>query len=124
MSPRSAGADSSPPMPLVKSRYSSRIACMSATSARIASTSGLGGSSASCRRSRVSGVRRSWLTPASIWVRCSIWRSMRARMRRKAWAAWRTSAAPEGRKSGASWPRPNRSAACASRSIGLAWLRM
>ncbi len=33
---------------------------------------------------RVSGVRRSWLTPASISVRCSIWRRMRSRIWLKA----------------------------------------
>ena len=43
---------------------------------------------------RVSGVFRSWLTPASISVRCCTWRSMRSRMVRKACAARRTSVAP------------------------------
>ncbi len=43
---------------------------------------------------RVSGVLRSWLTPASISVRWPTWRSMRSRMVMKAWAARRTSVAP------------------------------
>ena len=39
---------------------------------------------ASCSRKRVRIVRRSWLTPASIAVRCSICRSTRSRMSWKA----------------------------------------
>jgi hypothetical protein len=49
------------------------------------------------RRIRVSGVRRSWLTPDSIMVRCSIWLSIRPRISRKARPALRTSVAPAGR---------------------------
>ena len=37
------------------------------------------------------GVRRSWLTAASISVRWLMWRRMRWRIRLKAWAAWRIS---------------------------------
>ena len=48
---------------------------------------------------RVRIVRRSWLTPLSIVVRCSMLRSMRRFISRKAWPAWRTSRAPRGRKS-------------------------
>ena len=49
-------------------------------------------SSSSCIR--VSGVRRSWLTAASISVRWLMWRRMRWRIRLKACAAWRISKAP------------------------------
>ncbi len=73
---------------------------------------------------RVRGVRRSWLTPASMSVRCWIWRSRRLRIAMKALAAWRTSVAPEGLKFGVSRPLPKFSAAVASRRIGLTWLRM
>ncbi len=45
-------------------------------------------------------------------------------MSRKALAAWRTSAAPCGRKFGTSTPRPKASAAAASRSMARTWLRM
>ena len=55
---------------------------------------------------RVSGVRRSCDTPASISVRCVIWRWMRSRMLMKARAAWRTSVAPSGLKFGTSRPLP------------------
>ncbi len=67
-------------------------------------------------------VRRSWLTPFSIVVRCSIARSMRRFISMKAWPAWRTSRAPRGRNS-ISRPLPNPSATAASRRIGLIWLR-
>ena len=67
---------------------------MSATSC---ASSSLGGSIASASFSRVSGVRRSCDTPASISVRCARKRRMRSCMRLKAVAAWRTSAAPSGR---------------------------
>ena len=63
------------------------------------------------------------MTPASIAVRCSIERSMRDFISRKACAARRTSRAPRGRKFGASRPLPKLSAASASRRIGLIWLR-
>ncbi len=69
-------------------------------------------------------VRRSWLTPFSICVRCSICRSMRSRIWMKASEARRTSEAPRGRKSGGvGWPRPKLSAAAASAWIGRIWLR-
>ena len=55
---------------------------------------------------RVRMVRRSWLTPLSIAVRCSIARSMRGFISRKAYAARRTSRAPRGRNS-TSRPLPN-----------------
>ena len=73
---------------------------------------------------RVSGVRRSWLTPASISVRWVIMRWMESRMALKAAAAWRTSDAPDGLKSSTSRPLPNRSIARARRRIGRTWLRM
>ena len=96
---------------------------ISSTSLRMPSTSGLSPISASSSLKRVRMVRRSWLTPASIAVRCSIERSMRAFISRKACAARRTSRAPLGRKFGASRPLPKLSAASASRRIGLIWLR-
>ncbi len=74
--------------------------CISSTSRRSASTSGPSSSSASSSRKRVSTVRRSCQTPASIVVRCSICRSMRRFISRKACAARRTSRAPRGRKFG------------------------
>ena len=67
---------------------------------------------------RVSGVRRSWLTAASISVRWLMWRRMRWRIRLKACAAWRISSAPRGRKSPTSRPLPKLSAARASWRIG------
>ena len=72
---------------------------------------------------RVSGVLRSWLTPASVSVRWVICRVIRSRISRNAPAAWRTSLAPEGRKSVTSRPLPKLSAASASRRIGRIWLR-
>ncbi|MEY9737789.1 hypothetical protein ABH985_005578 [Bradyrhizobium ottawaense] len=63
------------------------------------------------------------MTPASIAVRCSMVRSMRDFISRKATAARRTSRAPLGRKFGASRPLPKLSAASARRRIGLIWLR-
>ena len=83
-----------------------------------------GGARASSSFSRVSGVRRSWLTEASRAVRWSMWRWMRSRMARKATAAWRTSRAPCGLKLGEVSPRPKASAASASRSMARTWLRM
>jgi hypothetical protein len=69
-------------------------------------------------------VRRSWLTPVSIAVRCSIWRSMRSRIWMKAKPARRTSSAPRGRKlGGIGRPLPKLSAASASCRIGRIWLR-
>ncbi len=69
-------------------------------------------------------VLRSWLTPVSMAVRCSIWRSMRSRIRMKATPARRTSSAPRGWKSvGIGLPLPKLSAASASFRIGLIWLR-
>ena len=82
------------------------------------------GSIASARRSRVSGVRRSCDTPASISVRCARKRRMRSCMRLNAAAAWRTSVAPSGRIGGTSRPMPNASAAAASRWMPRTWLRM
>ena len=96
---------------------------ISSTSFFIASTSGASPSNASSSLKRVSTVRRSCDTPASIAVRCSIARSMRVFISMKACAARRTSRAPRGRKSGASRPLPKLSAASASRRIGLIWLR-
>ena len=88
------------------------------------STWGEGSARAVSSLSRVSGVRRSWLTAARRVVRCSMWRWMRARMAKKAPAAWRTSRAPWGLKWGVSIPRPKASAAAASRSMARTWLRM
>jgi hypothetical protein len=80
--------------------------------------------SASCSLKRVRIVRRSWLTPVSIAVRCSICRSMRSRIWMKAKPARRTSSAPRGLKSrGIGRPLPKLSAASASFSIGRIWLR-
>ena len=62
---------------------------MSATSCSIGARSS-DSSIVSASLSRVIGVRRSWLTPDSMSVRCSIWRSIRARMSRKAAPAART----------------------------------
>ena len=77
--------------------------------------SGLEPVSASCSLKRVRMVRRSWLTPVSMAVRCSIWRSMRSRIWMKAKPARRTSSAPRGRKSGGiGRPLPKLSAASAS----------
>ena len=73
---------------------------------------------------RVSGVRRSWLTPASISVRCVSWRLIRSFICRNEFAAWRTSVAPSGLKPVTSRPSPNARAATASRRIGRIWLRM
>jgi hypothetical protein len=53
-----------------------------------------------------------------------MWRWMRPRMCRKALAARRTSFAPCGLKAATSSPRPNASAALASRSMARTWLRM
>ncbi len=79
---------------------------------------------ASCSLRRVNGVRKSWLTPASMAVRWVIWRVMRSRMRLNSIAARRTSLAPSGLKSWIAWPLPNDSAAAARRRIGRTWLRM
>ena len=73
---------------------------------------------------RVSGVRRSCETPASISVRWVIWRCSRSRILMKARAAWRTSVAPSGLKLGTSRPLPKRSAATARRCSERTWLRM
>ena len=73
---------------------------------------------------RVSGVRRSWETPASISVRWLIWRWIRSRITRKAAAACRTSVAPSSLKRVTSRPLPKASAAAANRRIGRIWLRM
>ena len=97
---------------------------ISSTSFFIASTSGLVSPiSASSSLKRVSTVRKSCDTPASIAVRCSIARSMRVFISMKACAARRTSRAPRGRKLGTSRPLPKLSAASASLRIGLIWLR-
>ncbi len=61
----------------------------------------------------------SWLTPASIVVRCSICRSMRRRISTKARAARLTSRAPCGTKGPTGRPLPKASAALASRWIGF-----
>ena len=89
----------------------------------IASTSGLSSISASSSLKRVSTVRKSCDTPASIVVRCSMARSTRVFISMKACAARLTSRAPRGRKFGASRPLPKASAASASLRIGLIWLR-
>ncbi len=96
---------------------------ISSTSFFIGSTSGLLSISASSSLKRVRIVRKSWLTPASIAVRCSIMRSTRVFISMKACAARRTSRAPRGRKFGTSRPLPKLSAASASLRIGLIWLR-
>ena len=75
--------------------------------------SGVSPISSSSSLKRVRMVRRSWLTPDSMVVRCSICRSMRSRMSMKACAAWRTSRAPRGLKSATGRPLPNCSAASA-----------
>ena len=93
---------------------------ISSSSPRI---SGERGSIASCSFNRVSGVLKSWLTPASIVVLCSICAFIRSRMFKKADAACRTSDAPDGLKSCISRPRPKLSAASARFSIGRIWLR-
>ena len=64
-----------------------------------ASTSGVCSTMASDSLKRVRMVRRSWLTPFSMVVRCSMARSMRRFISMKAWPAWRTSRAPRGRNS-------------------------
>ena len=79
--------------------------------------------SASSSLKRVSTVRRSCETPASIAVRCSMARSTRVFISMKAAAARRTSRAPRGRKFGTSRPLPKLSAASASFRMGLIWLR-
>ena len=89
----------------------------------IASTSGLSPIRASSSLKRVSTVRRSCDTPASMVVRCSMVRSTRDFISMKAEAARRTSWAPRGRKSGTSRPLPKPSTASASRRIGRIWLR-
>jgi hypothetical protein len=73
---------------------------------------------------RVSGVRKSWLMPASISVRCATKRRMRSCMRLKACAAWRTSLAPSGFIGPMSRPRPKASAAPARRRIARTWFFM
>ena len=105
-------------------RRDSPRACGSSRRCRClrSSTSGVSSSSASESLKRVRMVRRSWLTPLSIVVRCSMARSMRRFISRKAWPAWRTSRAPRGRNS-ISRPLPKLSAASASRRIGRIWLR-
>ena len=74
---------------------------------------------------RVSGVRRSWLTPASISVRCWIERRSLMPMVWNAVAALRTSRVPpEKAKSGTSRPLPSASAATPRCSIGTSSRRM
>ena len=87
----SVGCACSPLSPRANARYASSMPAISSTSLRMPSTSGLSPISASSSLKRVRMVRRSWLTPASIAVRCSIERSMRAFISRKACAARRTS---------------------------------
>ena len=87
-------SSASPPSPRAKARYSSIMCSISARSRFIASTRAPGSASASSSFSRVSGVRRSWLTEASRVVRWSTWRWMRFFMARNAWPACRTSWAP------------------------------
>ena len=83
------------------------------------------GITANCNRSRVSGVFKSWLTPASISVRCWIERRRRIFMVWKAVAALRTSRVPpEKAKSGTSRPLPSASAATPRCSIGTSSRRM
>ena len=95
---------------------------ISSTSLRISAASLLGAISASESLKRVMMVRKSWLTPLSIVVRCSIARSTRRFISTKAAPAWRTSRAPRGLKA-TSRPLPNSSAARANRRIGRIWLR-
>ncbi|MNJ58453.1 hypothetical protein D3C77_540860 [compost metagenome] len=114
----------SPASPRAKARYSSIMCSISSRSLFIASARLNGGARASSSRSRVRGVRRSWLTDASKAVRWSMWRWMRERMSRKAVAAARTSRAPCGLKRGTLSPRPKASAAWARRSMARTWLRM
>ena len=71
---------------------------------------------------RVRTSRRSWLTPFSIAVRCSVARSIRRFISMKASPACLTSVAPCGLKL-TSRPFPKSSAACASLKIGRIWLR-
>ena len=117
---RSVGSTTSRPSPRAKPRYSSTSLDISPTSWRSPASTGSSpcpsSSSSSCMR--VKGVRRSWLTAASISVRWLMWRRMRWRIRLKAWAAWRISRAPRGRKSPTSRPLPKLSAARASWRIG------
>ena len=84
---------------------------------------GVSGSMASARRSRVSGVRKSCDTPASMVVRCARKRRSRSCMRLNAVAARRTSIAPSGRIGPGSRPMPNASAATARRLMPRTWLR-
>ena len=72
---------SSRPSPRAKARNAPSIRSIWSMSSCIGrSISSPSSISASVSFIRVSGVRRSWLTPESIWVRCSIWRSRRARI--------------------------------------------
>ena len=98
---------------------------MSITSSPSSRVSGDSGSSANDSFMRVSGVRRSWLTPASISVRCCSDRCSRILMVWKAVAALRTSRVPpEKAKSGTSRPLPSASAATPRCSIGTSSRRM
>ena len=70
--------------------------------------------SASCRRKRVRTVRRSWLTPASMAVRCSIWRSTRTLHVVEGDGRLRAPRAPRAaEKSGTGRPLPKSSTAAA-----------
>ena len=71
---------------------------------------------------RVRIVRRSWLTPLSMAVRCSVARSIRRFISMKALPACRTSRAPWGLKSRLR-PLPKSSAARARRRMGRIWFR-
>src|SRR5215472_9308525 len=83
----SVGAGCSPMSPRAKARYASSIAAISSMSFLMASISGPSPSSASSSLNRVRIVRKSCDTPASMVVRCSMARSMRAFISRKAAAA-------------------------------------
>ena len=115
MSARTAWAEASA-CPLVKDKNSSISACISVASFSSASFS-LWSSIARPKRNLVKGVRRSWLTPESKRVRCSIWRSILARISKKAFPAALTSIAPVGLYD-TERPNPKASAAVARRVIG------
>ena len=93
-------------------------------SACSAAASGLFPISASCSFIRVSGVRRSCETPASMSVRWTIMRCILSRMMLNSDERVRISVAPAGLMSPGSLPLPKSTTAVASRRIGRTWLRM
>ncbi len=76
------------------------------------------------RRSRVIGVRRSWLIAASICVRSSISRRTRERIRSRALETASTSCGPDWGRATWSSRAPNASAALASRARGAVSARV